>query len=285
MIGGSRRLAALLATVLVASPALAQRKAPSEKDKQLAGELVKRAIARSKAGDHDAAIAIYQQAYATVASSALLSNIGAEYQQVGKPKEALRYFCLYLEKDPLGANASYATTQAKLLQSQISNRLVDDAELCVSPKVEPSEPVAPVVGPDPPTTNPTEPSVLVPSQPVEVEPARGNPVLTYTGVGVAAAGLVAAGLGFYYGAQAQKISDELSAHPISDPWVNVQDRQRDGQHNENLQIGFLVAGGVLAASGVVMFALGRSSSAPEPTDPGVVRVVPTSNGVAVRGRF
>ncbi|MBC7975724.1 MAG: tetratricopeptide repeat protein, partial [Myxococcales bacterium] len=141
MTGGSRTLAVLLATILTTSPALAQRKAPSDKDKQLAGELVKRAIAKSKAGDHDAAIAIYQRAYATVASSALLSNIGAEYQLVGKPKEALRYFCMYLEKDPVGANASYATTQAKVLQSQLSNRTVDDAELCVQAKPEPRTPL------------------------------------------------------------------------------------------------------------------------------------------------
>jgi len=276
MSGGSRSVAALLATLLVASPALAQRKAPSEKDKQLAGDLVKRAIARSQAGDHDAAIAIYQQAYATVASSALLSNIGSEYQLVGKPKEALKYFCMYLDKDPVGSNASYATAQAKLLQSEITNRTVDDADLCLTtPRPQPKLPLAP------PSSTP--PVVVEPPPP---EPPPGNPKLKYTGLAIGAAGLIVTGLGVYYGTQAQKISDEITNHDAKTSWDHIRERQAEGQHDEDLQVAFLVAGGLLATTGVVLFVLGRSGgSAEHSADKAVVRVVPTSNGVAVLGRF
>ena len=56
----------------------------------LAGDLVKKAIARSQAGDHNAAIEIYLQAYTILPNPLLLSNIGAEFQQSGMPKEALK---------------------------------------------------------------------------------------------------------------------------------------------------------------------------------------------------
>jgi tetratricopeptide (TPR) repeat protein len=276
MSGGSRSLAALLATVLITSPALAQRKAPSDKDKQLAGDLVKRAIAKSQAGDHDAAIAIYQQAYGTVASSALLSNIGSEYEQVGKPKEALKYFCMYLDKDPLGSNASYATARAKLLQSQITNRTVDDADLCVTPRPQPTEP--------PPEATPPPRTDLEPPAPASEQPAHGSTKLKYGGLAVGAAGLVVTGLGLYYGTQAQKISDEITGHDTTMSWDHIRDRQAEGQHDEDLQIGFMVAGGALVATGVIMYALGRSSGS-EPSDKAAVHLVPTRSGLAVLGRF
>jgi tetratricopeptide (TPR) repeat protein len=281
MAGGSRSLAALLATLLVAGPALAQRKAPTEKDKQFAGELVKRAIARSQAGDHDAAIAIYQQAYATVASSALLSNIGSEYQQVGKPKEALKYFCMYLDKDPVGSNAAYATAQARLLQSQITNRAVDDAELCVAtPRPQPKEPIAR------PAQAPTRPIAIEPPPEPPAEPPHGNAKLKYTGLAIGAAGAVVTSLGLYYGAQALSISNEITNHDAMTGCDHVRDRQAAGQHAEDLQIGLLIAGGVLLTTGVVLYVLGRSSAAPErAADKAAVRVVPTSRGVAVLGRF
>jgi tetratricopeptide (TPR) repeat protein len=278
MPGGSRSLAALLATILVASPALAQRKAPSERDKQFAGELVKRAIAKSQAGDHDAAIAIYKQAYATVASSALLTNIGSEYQQVGKPKEALKYFCMYLDQDPVGSNASYATVQARLLQSQITNRTVDDAELCVTPRPQTRDPIT---EPRPPGATPVLPDPTPPS-----EAAHGNAKLKYSGLAIGATGLVVTGLGLYYGVQAKKISDEITNHDAMMGWDRIRERQAEGQHDEDLQIGFLIAGGVLVTTGVILYSLGRSSGAPEHTaDKAVVHVVPTTNGFAVLGRF
>src|SRR5215510_9188327 len=146
MEGGSRSIAALVASALLASPALADAdprppsdKAPSEKDRQLASDLVKKAIARSQAGDHSAAIEIYLQAYTIVPNSLLLSNIGAEFQQNGLPKEAYKYFCMYLEKDPSGTNAPYATSQAKILARQLHKK-VDEHDVCSPPKEEPDEP-------------------------------------------------------------------------------------------------------------------------------------------------
>ena len=273
MLGGSRSLAALLATVLVVSPALAEPKPLSDKDRQAASELVKKAIARSQAGDHEAAIVIYLQAYSIVPNSALLSNIGAEYQQDGKLPEALRYFCKYLEKEPDGANAPYATTQARLLHKQLGRKHVDDDELCTTPQAERKP--APPKDDEVETTEP---------QPEPAVASNGNATLKYAGLITGLVGLAATGVGIYEGALAWNITNDINAHPKDDFWdEDIRAQQARGQRHENLQIGFLIAGGVLVSGGVVMYLLGRSSErAPEKT---VVRIRPTTNGFAVFGRF
>ena len=288
MIRGSRWTAAFLASVLVASPALAQPKGPTDKDRQQAGELVRKAIARSQAGDHSAAIEIYLQAYTIAPNSLLLSNIGAEYQQSGKPQEALRYFCMYLDKDPSGTNATYATSQAKALQIQLGNKAVDERNVCAAPKVEPrTEPRRPIREPDP------EPDpVLVPDKhpTPEVPPDEGAPAssgrsaLSYVGLAAGIAGLAAAGIGVYDGLQAKSLSDQVTNHAPGTPWPNnIQDIQRRGQAYENLQIGFLIAGGVLVTTGVTLFFVGRSDASRRPSDK--VTVAPTTSGFVVSGWF
>src|SRR5450755_171090 len=108
---GSSRATAL-ALIVATTTAQAQPKA-SQVQIQQAGDLVKKAIAKSQAGDHTLAIELYQQAYNVIPTPILLSNIGSEYQQAQKPAEAVNYFCKYLTAEPVGAGAQFATTQVK----------------------------------------------------------------------------------------------------------------------------------------------------------------------------
>src|SRR5689334_7238574 len=127
MLGPSRVVASVLASVLVVTPALAQ---PSKKNEAQAQELVKKAIKASQAGDHLGAIDLYLEAYKLASVPVLLSNIGREYQQADKPIEALKFFCKYLDAEPTGTSAGYATAQAKVIQIQLGNRDVDDSTVC-----------------------------------------------------------------------------------------------------------------------------------------------------------
>src|SRR3954471_3001274 len=141
MLSGSRRIAVLLASALLAGPvrpALAQPASP--KNQKAASELVKRAIAKSEAGDHNAAIKLYNEAYELAPNSLLLSNIGAQYQELGEWEDALDYFCRYLKEDPGGVNAAFARSQARTVQRQLGRKRAD--------------PCAPVLG-----LNPAGPSV------------------------------------------------------------------------------------------------------------------------------
>ena len=113
---GTLRAVALALTLALPAVATAQ----SPKDKQKASELVKQAIAKSQAGEHEVAIEKYLEAYKLIPTPLLLSNIASEYKQVDKPVESLKYFCMYLEAEPTGNMASYATAQAKTLLERTS---------------------------------------------------------------------------------------------------------------------------------------------------------------------
>lgn len=293
MKGGSRSIAALVASALFASPALADadprapgEKPPSERDRQLASDLVKKAIARSQAGDHSAAIEIYLQAYTIVPNSLLLSNIGAEFQQSGMPKEAYKYFCMYLEKDPSGTNAPYATSQAKILARQLHKK-VDDQDVCAPPRDEPVESSPPRKPKRPERTESSAPPPSPPPPAIETRRDTGNASVMYTGVAAGIAGIAAGGLGVYFGLQGKSISDQISGHDPKQPWPNnIRDLMKEGDRDNTLAIGFLVTSGVLVTTGVVLYVVSRPDGAAERGgEKTAIRVTPTTNGFAVFGRF
>jgi hypothetical protein len=89
----------------------------------------------------------------------------------------------------------------------------------------------------------------------------------------------------YYGFQAKDANDQVNNHDPTKPWPdNIKDIQARGQHYENLQISYLIAGGVLATAGVVLYVIGRPDGA-EHADRTTISVAPTTNGFAVFGRF
>jgi len=286
MMGGSRTLAALLASALIAGPALAEPKEPSEKDRQIASELVKKAIARSQAGDHLAAIEIYNQANTIAPNSLLLSNIGAEFQQSGMPKEALKYFCMYLEKDPSGTNAPYATSQAKILQRQLGNKRVKERDVC-APKDDEPEPTPPNPPAPPPTgTGKHRTGKQETGKQETVVRDTGNEPLMYVGVTAGIAGIAAAGVGVYFGLKGKSISDEINAHKMNDPWPdNIRELMKEGNRDNSYETTALVASGVLLVTGVVLYVVSRPDGTTERSTDKTVHVTPTTNGLAVFGRF
>ncbi|MBA3393040.1 MAG: hypothetical protein H0T89_10370 [Deltaproteobacteria bacterium] len=277
MMGIPRRiLATVMASMLIAGTVAAQP-APTDSQKQQAGDLTKKAIAKSQAGDHEDAIELYLEAYAIVPLPVLLSNVGAEYQKLGKPVESLKYFCMYLDKDPTGQSATYATAQAKTLQIELGNTGVTDADVC-----RPQKPVESVT-PDPVVEARLGIPALPPAQDTSSD---GGKTLRLAGLGIGGAGVVALGLGVYFGLEAKEISDEISNHPMTEQWrEDIRALEAKGQSHENKQIAFMVAGGALVATGTVLFFIGRSRRSSESS----VAVTPTASpdgmGLVVSGGF
>ena len=265
-------VAAVMASLLVATPVLAQPTTPSDKQKQAAGDLVKKAIAKSQAGNHQDAIDLYKQAYDLIPAPPygppLLTNIGNEYLALDKPVEALKAFCQYLDADANGGMADFARAQAKVTQDKLGNHDVAPADVC-KPKVEPPPPPEPVVVQPPPPLVPAEHHLSK---------------LQLAGVAVGAAGLVSLVVGVYFGKLARDDSNTITNHDPATMWPdNIQSIEADGQSHENKQIAFLITGGVLVGAGAVMYVLGRhtSSNATE------VSIAPTKGGAAfsLGGRF
>jgi len=275
-----------IACVLLLAPALAAAQPPpTPQQKQTASEKVKKAIAKSQAGEHDVAVDLYLEAYAIIPQPVLLSNVGSEYQQMKKPYEALKYFCKYIEADPTGNNVQYATAQARTIYIELGGiPSVEDKDVCkpIVKKQEPAPPPppTPIVKPEP-TPGPATGSV-------DNGPKTKTPTLRYVGVGVAVLGAAVFGVGTYYGLQAKSISDEITNHPTNDPWpANIKDREAEGKSAEKKQIAFMVGGGIALAAGVTMFIVGGSKSASEASTSISIAPIATSDqlGFAAAGRF
>jgi hypothetical protein len=266
-----------LALALMVLPSLALAD-PSPKDQQKARDLVKQAIAKSQAGEHEAAIELYDDAYKIIPQPLLLSNIGSEYQQIEhKEVEALGFFCKYLAADPNGTNVGFATAQAKTLYIKLGGVTdVKDEDVC-KPIQKPAPLVEPKSDPTPIDTTPTP----TPTTPPIAEGGTKTSPMRYVGIGVAAAGVGMFGFGVYEGLQAKSISDEITNHPMSQPWdANIKDREQEGKDAEKKQIIFMAAGGAALAAGAVMFFVFAPTSATEH-----VAIAPTTNGFVAFGRF
>jgi len=273
--------AAMAASLLLPTAALAG--GPTAKQKAKASELVKQAIAKSQAGDHEKAVELYEEAFKIIPQPLLLSNIGSEYQAMQKPVEALGYFCKYLEADPAGSNSSFVIAQAKTLYVELGGiTTVHDADVC-KPIVKPAPPLeqGPVGGKKPP-----------PVEEKKVEPPRESPKaspLRWVGLGVGVIGVAAFGGGVYFGMKAKDITDQINNHDPNVPWPsNIRQLEEDGASYEKKQIGLMIGGGVAVAAGIVMFVTGGpSASHAEGTASVSITPVATPDtlGFAAAGRF
>ena len=279
------------AALLVLAPAIAAAQPqPTAKQKQEASEKVKKAIAKSQAGDHDEAIKLYLDAYAIIPQPLLLSNVGSEYQQMKKPYEALKYFCKYIEADPTGNNVSYATAQARTIYIELGGiTTVEDEDVC-KPIVK-AKKEEPIKEPDRPRnddhTN-DRPATPPPIGPVDEGGGdkKKAPTLRYVGAGVAIVGAAVFGGGIYFGMQAKSIADEITNHDINDPWpANIKQREQQGKDANTKAIGMMVGGGVAIAAGAAMFVLGAPKAEKDTSISIAPVATPDTLGFAAAGRF
>ncbi|MGE0548800.1 MAG: tetratricopeptide repeat protein [Kofleriaceae bacterium] len=251
MLGRILTMGLVVGTTLT-SPALAQPKRQSSALKK-AEELTKQAIAKSQAGDHEAAIELYLKAYNIEPLPLLLSNIGNEYRADGKPVEALKYLCKYLDKDPTGVNASYVKAQAKELEHELGKTSSTDDTVCTAPITAKATPKPPPPKVDEPKPEPA-PEITATQDPPEPEPpSRPGSGMRITGMIVGAAGIAGLGVGGYYSYQAWKVSDQISTWPQDKPWQNIRTLEKKGERYEKLQIAFLAGGGAVAIIGAVLY--------------------------------
>jgi hypothetical protein len=255
---------------------------------------VKQAITKSQAGDHLGAIDLYLNAYSLLPQHLLLSNVGAEYQLAGKPIEALKYFCMYLEKDPTGTNATYALSKAKALQIDLGNKNVDDKTACkpiTKPDKKPDKPPPPDEDPPVDTTEGVTGTKDI-GGPKDKGPKQGGGGgggggLKIAGIGGVVLGVAGVATGFYFGRKAQAKSDLITNHAPKDPWPDdIHTIEADGQRYEDRQIQLTIAGSALVVAGGVLYVIGATRGGGSSEK---VSVRPTATqesvGLAIGGGF
>jgi len=284
--GTSRAIAlALIASTGLAS---AQPKASPQQIQQ-AGDLVKKAIAKSQAGDHTLAIELYQQAYNIVPQPILLSNIGSEYQQAHKPAEAVKSFCQYLAADPNGPNVTFATTQVKSLQIELGND-VDDSDVCHPKPKKAPEPVAPTETSTVTGTNFGPAGGPTPAE----EPSHPGRTLEYAGAAVMIASAVPLVIGLGYTYKSYSLNSQIADHKMSDPWpqtidgIDIKQWPSEGARFNHDAYVFAIPGaiGLVLGGGLLYFGIHKSH---EDHAAEHARIVPTASahdaGLAVVGQF
>lgn len=91
------------------------------------------AAARSNAGDHAGAIALYERAYVLQPDVTLLPILGAAYRRAGLSETAMTHFCDYLAAQPKGAQAAFAVSQVVAIRGELGLP-VANTDVCAKPQ-------------------------------------------------------------------------------------------------------------------------------------------------------
>ena len=213
-------------------------------------------------GHYADAVKEFEAAYQAQDDPVLLFNLGQAYRFEGRNADAIRSYRAFLRRVPDSSHRQEVESRIVELQ-----RLIDEQDR-VKEK-PPAEAIAPSPGPSAPP-----PPAVVPPIARPWAPARPLKITGLTLMGVGAASLV---LGGVFAGLASSAADKGSRPGTFDP--SVEDRMKLDQ---SLDVGLFVAGGALAAGGLVAFLVGQL----HPTSVELSPVVGLGRaGAIVEGRF
>ncbi len=250
---------------------------PSPKERKAIASIIRKAKNAKRAGDRFAkrrktrakasarykvAAAGFLEAYRRSEEPGLLVLLANVYEARGENEWAQRLYERYVELSPSGAKTTEALRRASALAERDTAEDVEgDAEIDPSEffgeeeaAPEPEEDVEePVV-----EAEPVEPA---PKPPVVSAAKQSDPgaTLRYSGMGAAAVGLIAVGLGVKFGLDSGTLSDELTAKEGA--WT-LDDRQKisDGEQAETLAVVLTAVGAAGIVAGGVLYYMGSSKS-------------------------
>jgi tetratricopeptide (TPR) repeat protein len=299
---------ALLASALMATPAIAQRRKDDQKQKEKEARAhYEKGQRHYNLGEFDQAIAEYKEAYALTSAPALLFNVAQAYRLKGDHQQALFFYRTYLREDPEAENAAdvdaLIADEEKAIAAATSGTgagtgtgtvgtgtgagtgtgetgtggtddtgigMVDDDDLGTGTDDKNVIVKADKVIVNGPTTD-------VPDE--NRHPGRTKKILGLAGIGT---GVVLGGIGLYFGKKAKDASNEITG--VSDDrgqWnADHETTYSQGQNYETTEIVLLTAGGAFLAGGVVFYLLGtmQDNAAENATK---VSVVPLSGGAGM----
>lgn len=251
-----KTLPAVVVVALAASTAAAERDRLS---------VLAEAAARSNAGDHAGAIALYERAYLAEPDPELLPILASEYRRAGLVLDAKQFFCDYLAAQPKGAQAAFAASQVLAIHAELGEPVVR-GRICVRPA-------------------PVRVDFAPPRTPARARD-RGLSKRELAGVATAVAGLASLGASLYYDARARDIASDITGHDPSTPWSDdihaLQDR---GQRFEDRAQWFAIAGGAALVTAGVLYFTGRADRLGEQNLVIAPTASPTGGGISFSRGF
>jgi tetratricopeptide (TPR) repeat protein len=204
--------------------------ARAQPDLEAAKGHYKQGKAYQEAGAFMRAVDEFKAAYAIDPRPEMLFNIAQVYRLAGDKPHALDYFKQYLAAQPEGK----ASDEARVLVAELQRQIDEDNAHTAPPPPPPRE--------------------LPPPQQSTIE-VRASPTLRVAGLVTAGTGALALALGVKFALDAQSDNDYIT-HFVGTWGPTEEQRFADGQAaNRDMKIAY-VAGGVLAATGAVLFVLG-----------------------------
>lgn len=240
------------------------------------------------AGDYERADALYREAYCLDPDPATVFNLGTLERARKHDADAAAFFRRYLDEAPGGDYAGDAKALLKLLKKATGG----DATIeCATPEPDPPDVTPPPVDVDPDGGEPVDPPRELPrDRPAPASGGGGGGALRWAGIATMGAGAALLGVGGYFGVVAKGHSDAIS-DKRDGAWTDeLLARQAAGEKAERNQLIFLVAGGAVAVTGIVMTVLGGKSSggAREGATVTALTVTPLGSdggGVVLSGRY
>jgi tetratricopeptide (TPR) repeat protein len=235
-------------------------------------EQVAQGAERFEAGDYAGARAAFRRAFMIHRSPVLLFNIASTYRREQSYAEAIQLYKRFIDAaeddDPRVDIARETIEHLEMLVAENAERARAAARAVPTPKPKPE--------PEP------EPARLAD---IDRAPDRDRPerhpgrALRWTGVALIATGAISLGLGYRDARNSTAISDELANLEPGVAWDNeLEARYQEGRDAHTRSIAFAVGGGVLAASGAVLYIVGWRQRDDEPRR---ITIAPTAGGDTV----
>jgi len=194
--------------------------------------------------DYKKALDEFQKAYDLAPIPALMFNMGRCHEKLGATEDALKHYRRFLAAKPDAPNRADVEARIKALEER-------QAKPAPASNPEPKPATAPEPKPAPAPVTKSAPALVTQpapaTPPAEDAPRTWKWITGWVGVGLGAA-LLGGGLalGAMAADRASQFEDGVAAnHPYED-LMSIDD---EGRFFERGQIGFMVAGGVLAGAG------------------------------------
>jgi tetratricopeptide (TPR) repeat protein len=248
-------LAAILAA---ASPAYADNALRPERIPNKARQLAEKGRSFHDAGNYDAAVAAFKEAYVLAPSPGLLFNIAQSYRLAGNCDEAAWMYRRFLDTNPIGNHRAIAEQHLATVERCGNGGLLVSAP-------EPKQDAIAV--PEPETNK------------LITFASTDGKHKTYKRIGLGTAiggGVLLAGAAFF-AIDANDASNTVAeAYKRGGKWNDIKDVDARGRRSSTIATALGIGGGLAVASGAVLYALGRHYEQAQH-----VAVTPTTRGAQV----